>query len=349
MIDWSAGYSSEWRVYRVATDTWADAEEIDGVTECRVERSGDGDAPTLESGTLSVDMGPLDEFAEGYVRIVMVAAQGAESERVDVATLLAQATGADVDRGVASTEVTCRSVLWPASVTLMESGSYAPMGADGVAWAADVLSGCVNAPVTSTGSFALEQHVVFDSGTSALAAAWQVLKAGGHTIQIGGDGTVTLLPLPTEPALELSWADARLLHPGVHRDLSLADVPNRYRAVEGSEEAVAVNDDPTSETSTVTRGWVHDAPLDTSPLRVGGETLAAYCARRLEEESTVSDERSYGREWWPGVVPGSVVRGSLATAGIDGDLRVMRQTVTCSHGLVVEETADREVRTWQRA
>jgi len=348
VIDWQAGYRSEWRVYRVSRETWADAGEVLGVSSVRVERSDDGDAPELESGALSLDMDPLDEFGEGYVRIAMVATQGGETERVDVATLLASATGSDVDRSVAATDVTCRSVLHPAATTLLTLGSYAPMGADGVAWAAGVLRACLNAPVVAEGSFVLDSHYVFDDGASALAAAWRVLRAGGHTIQVEGDGTVRILPQPDEPALELSRASARLLHNGVRRELDYSDVPNRYRAVENGVEAVAVNDDPDSVTSTVQRGWVRDAPLDSSPLRVGGETLAAYCARRLEEESTVRDERSYSREWWPGVYPGSLVRGTLGGVGLDGDLRVTRQTVTCDHGLVVEETAGREVHTWVR-
>ena len=95
-------------------------------------------------------------------------------------------------------------------------------------------------------------------------------------------------------------------------------------------------------------GYRHDV-VDTSPVRVGGETLAAYCARRLEEESVVLDTRIYRREYWPGVVPGDLVLGSLAGDGLDGLMRVRRQSLTCQQGIVVEEEAQREVGTWQRS
>ena len=63
--------------------------------------------------------------------------------------------------------------------------------------------------------------------------------------------------------------------------------------------------------------------------------------------STVRDERTYTREWWPGVHPGDIVRGSLASAGLDGDMRVSAQSFECGAGIVVTENAYGEVRTWE--
>ena len=220
---------------------------------------------------------------------------------------------------------------------------------DGAAWAAEVLRGSVNAPVSLAegAGFTLDHHVVLDPGTSALEAAWLVLRAGGHVIRIDGRGRVTVAPRPTEPSLALDRAGARLLHPGVRRDLDLSGVPNRYVAVDGSEVAEAVNDDLASRTSTVSRGWRSDI-VATSPVRVDGETLAAYAARRLEEESTVPDSREYSREFWPGVAPFDVVLGSVASVGLDGRMRVERQSLSCGTGIVVEECASREVSAWRR-
>ena len=349
MIDWGAGYSSEWRVYRVDRATWADAGEVGGVSSLRVERDGTGDAPALERGSVEVDLAAGESLDPGYYRFVMLARQGAAAERVDVATLLCEATSADVGRGVSATSATGRSVLHPASESHLAAGSYAPAGADGARWAADLLRDAVNAPVSVAdgASFSLDQHVVLDPGCSVLQAAWLVLRAGGRVMQVGGRGEVTVMAPPAEPALVLDRAAARLVHPGVTRALDLSGVPNRYVAVSGSEVAEAVNDDPSSPTSTVTRGWTCDV-VDRSPVRVGGETLAAYAARRLEEESAVPDERSYEREWWPGVLPFSLVRGTMPSVGIDGDLRVTRQSLACGRGIVVEEQASREVRAWQR-
>lgn len=346
-ISWDGGGYDvvAWRMFRVDPVTWADGEQLPGVSAASVSRSAEG---TLENGEVTVDRPVADAFEEGYYRIAMTASQGGQTERVDVATLLCVATSDTVNRGVAVASISGRSVLYPASVKRLATGSYAPKGVDGAQWAADALADAINAPVVLRGGFTLDDHVVFDVGTSVLDAVWLVLDAGNHVLQIAGDGTVTVLPRPAEPSLDLDLAHARLLQPSVVRELDWSDVPNRYFAVDNGSVEVAVNDLPTSVTSTVTRGWLSDV-VDESPTRVDGETLHAYAERKLEEASMVRDTRTYTREYWPGVHPFSVIRGSLTSVGIEGDFRVESQQITCGRGVVVEEMAAREVHSWTRS
>lgn len=345
MIDWTRGYTARWRVCRVNPATWADGEEVPGFVGARVERTDQGDTPLVDSGTLElVDGGGLDS---GYYRLVMVAEQGGATERADIATLWCEASGGSYDHGTDTLDIEGRSVLWPASVALMARGACAPMGADGVTWATARLREALQAPVEPEGGFTLSSWIVFDDGTTVLEAVWAVLRAGGHTLRIDGDGTVHVGPMPTEPALVLDEARARLLAPSVGHALDWSGVPNAYTAVEGTRVVTAINDDPESPTSIVARGHRHDA-LDKSPSRVNGESLEAYAARRLEEESTVRDERTYRREWWPGVLCGDLVRGSIASVGMAGDLRVTKQSIDCGMGAQVTEEAGREVVSWRR-
>lgn len=346
-ISWDGGgYDvAAWRVFRVDPVTWADGEQVHGMVGASVSRSAEG---TIENGEMTVDRAVADSFSEGYYRIAMTASQGGQAERVDVATLLCVSTSDTVNRGLSVASVTGRSVLHPASTKRLSTGSYAPRGVDGARYCADMLSDAINAPVVVSGGFTLDDHVVFDVGTSVLDAVWLVLEAGNHVMQIAGDGTVTILPRPTEPSLDLDLAHARLLQPGVTRELDWSDVPNRYFAVDNGTVEVAVNDLPTSATSTVARGWLSDV-VDESPTRVDGETLHAYAERRLEEMSMVKDTRTYTREYWPGVHPFSVMRGSLTSVGMEGDFRVESQQITCGRGIVVEEMAAREVHSWTRS
>lgn len=346
-IDWSAGYSSSWRAHEVIPGTWADGGEVAGIEPARIERTRDGDAPLLESGTLNATVPIGDDWRERYVRLSMVATQGGESERVDVATLLVSSASGDTDRGRDALGLTGRSVLWPASTGRLESGSYAPAGADGAAWVARLLRAHIAAPVVVTGSFRLASHVVLDLGCTPLEASWLVLRAGGFALSIAGDGTVTIGPDPTVPALSLDATNARLLHTRFPRDVDWSGVPNRYVAIDGDEIAVATNDDPNSPVSTVTRGYDH-TKVDSNPVRIGGETLIAYANRRLEEESIAYDRRTYSREWWPNVVPGDLVRASMPTVGLEGDMRVHRQSLSCGAGIVVDEDSRMEVRLWTR-
>lgn len=347
MIDWGAGYSATWRVHEVDQTTWADAGVLAGVRSVTVERDATDDAPLVESGTVTFDTEPGDAFRERYLRVVMVAHQAGVSERVDVATLLCSATAGEFGHGAESRELVGRSVLWPASTRRPTSGTYVPRGVDGAAWVADALDSVLVAPVVADGSFALEDAVVLDVGTSLLDAAWSVLNAGGFCLQVDGDGTVHVRQRPTEPALSLDEAGARLLHYGVRRSMDMSEVPSRYVAIDGSAVAEAVNDDPNSVTSAAHRGYSVDE-IDTAPSRLAGESLTSYAQRRLEELSVVKDSRSYTREYWPGVVPLSMVHGTLNGVGLDGDMRVVRQSLTCDRGIVVAEEAESEVRTWTR-
>lgn len=347
MIDWRAGYSSTWRVFKVNRDTWADGEPLDGIVSATYETTMDEDAPILGRGSLTSVVPVGGEFEEGYYRIVMTAQQNGVLERVNVCTMECSTVDGDIDHNSDERNIQGRSVLYPASVTILADGSYAPQGADGAQWCGSVLHGCINAPIVVNGGFTLDEHLVFDPGTYVLEAVWKVLDAGNHVIRIDGDGTVRIVPKPTEPSVQLDATHARLIHTGVHYALDYSEVPNRYRAIESDNEATAINNDPLSMTSVVRRGWTHDI-RDESPVRVNGETLAAYAARRLEEESTVYDSRTYSREWWPDVCPHDLVRGSLASVRLDGDLRVVRQSFKCEVGIVVEEESRMEVKTWQR-
>ncbi len=347
MIDWTRGYSARWAAYAVNVPTWADGEALSGVVSASVERDVSSEAALVESGTIELDAPVGEGFGERYVRLAMVAEQGGETERVDVCTLLCSCSSGDVDKGVDRLSLDGRSVLWPASRKVLPRGEYVPRGYDCVAWCREMLEGCLAAPVVAEGSFTLTEHYVIDLGSSVLDAVWLVLDAGGWCLQIDGDGTVHVRPRPTEPALVLDDVGARLIVPGVHHELDWSEVPNRYWATDGSNAAVAVNRDPASPTSTVSRGYESDA-YDSSPMLVDGEDLQGYAERMLEERSTVHDVRSYVREWWPGVTCYSVVRGTLPSIALDGDLVVERQSLECGHGIKVSEQAYREVRSWQR-
>ena len=341
MTDWMGGYSSIWEVRRVNKDTWQDDDILGNVRTVSVERSCEGDAPTLESGSMTIDS-PDGAFDGTWYRVSMIAEQ-AGKERVPMATLLFERASAHTEKNTVELECNGRSVLQPAADVKMPTGSYAPAGIDGASFAANLISQCTPAPVTVEGSFTLSDDYVFDPGCSNLEAAWKVLNAANWCIQIQGDGTIIVRAKPTEPSLELSKAHAGLLIPGVDDDFDISEIPNRYYAVNDDEVAVATNEDASSEVSYQSRGrWVDE--VDTSPALVDGESLEMYAIRKLAEASTITRKFSYEREWWPDVYPFSVVSASLANEGIEGKPRVISQSVECGRGAKVSETSGMEVR-----
>lgn len=344
-MDWTDGYTATYLVHRVNPKTWENAELVANVDSMQVERDGTGEAPMLESGRAAITVPAGESFAPGYYRFTMRAEQNV-IEDVDIATLYCHSAGGTTNYGVTDLDIEGESVLKPAADRLLTSGSYAPRGADGARFAADLLGECLHAPIDVGASFALAQHVVFDIGDSYLEAVWSLLKAGGCIMQIDGDGTVSIVKRPTEPSLVLDSSTASMLMPEIQPSVDYDGIPNRYTAIDEFESVTVVNDDPNSITSTVSRGYVKDE-VDDSPTRVDGETLTAYARRMLQEKSTVDDERVYDREYYPNVHPFSIVRGNLPSIGFDGDMVVRSQSLKIEHGIVVTEKAAHEITTWE--
>ena len=344
MLDWQRSYSSEWRVYRVNVETWADGDRMEGIDSITVTRDATGDAPLMESGTVTVTNADLPR---GWYRVAMVAEQDGTRERVDVATLELVRGKGTVNHAAQTDSVTARSVLYPASTYELSPSQYAPAGSDGAEYAARLLRlNCV-APVEVVGEgFPLAGNVVPEEGESALSVAWRVCDAGGHIIRVTGGGTIRVMPRPTTPALELDGAYASLLLPSVDYGDAYDGIPNRLKVTEGTNRVTVTNEDVASPTSRQGVGYWIDKS-ERNPTRIGGETLDAYARRRLAELSTVRMERTYKRKWWPEVYPLDVVRASLASVRLDGDLRIERQSLECGAGITVTERAVREVSTWQ--
>jgi len=335
MIDYGNGYSSSWRAMRVDPSTWASADELPGLLSASVERDSSSDM--YESGSMSFD-GQMPS-GELWCRIEMLAEQAGLVERHAIATFLMSPGDSTAGLGGSKAEYQCLSVLSPANDRVLLAGDYAPVGIDGAAFAASLVAKCAPAPVFAEGSFTLSQNVVFAKGTTHLEAARMLLDSAGWCMQIDGDGTVWVRPKPSDASLVLDQAHASLIGTEVTLGGAMADVPNRYIAVDGDEEAVAVNDRRGDPVSTYERGRYVDV-YDESPQRVDGESLQAYAERKLAEAAASVETRSYTREFWPGVKPLDIVEGSIASVGLDCTMRVKTQSLALGSGVTVTETSE---------
>jgi len=325
-----------WRVRKIDESSWLPTEEVGGIDSVTVKRAYGKDAELIESGEMSFT-GSLDE---GWYRIEALGAQGSTKQVEPIATLLFSADGADWSHNTWGGTMTGMSVLAYASERKFGLGAYAPKGADGAAYAAELLSNCIPAPVKTEGSFVLNDHIVFDLGSTIISGVWAILDSAGWCMQIDGDGTVTVMPKPTEYSLELTTETLGLVMPDASKSLPIEDVPNVMKVYDNEQYAEVRNDDADSPTSTVSRGRDIEE-VEENPTRVDGETLYAYARRRLIELSDIYETIDIEREYVSGVLPYSNVRVSLAKAGIDGDFMSMSQTVECSHEIKVGETLGR--------
>ena len=342
-MDWSQSYSVEWRLARVDKDTWADTGEVGSVKSVSIERDASDDVPLLESATIEVDVPLGSEWQGGWHRIEGLFSQGGERVRIPMGTFLVEATSDHVDFGTASATLDGWSVLKPAADVYMALGDYVPKGTEGASYAASLLRSCTPAPVEVTGSFTLDDHIVYGKDSSVLKVVWDLLDAGGFCIRIAGDGTIGISEKPR--GSHVSRAES-VVFPGIDRELDISDVPNVYRAYSDTTWAEAVNDSPSSDTSTVARGRRVEM-VDTSPTRVNGESLEAYCKRRLEEESTLFRSFTYTRELDPDARPFDMGSDYLPQLGMEGELRIVSQSIECGNGVKVTQKASIEIKEYE--
>lgn len=342
MADFSQSFGFELRVYEVDPVTWADRRLVGGFTSASISRTT---GRMLESGSLKADMALGSEFTEGYYRLVMKVTQGG-MERYDLATLYCTSVSGSVDYGVNMVDVSGVSVLYPAQNKVMDIGSYVPNGADGAAYVQRLLSKSLHAPVTAAGSFQLADDFVFDLGAKVLDCAWDVLESAKWCMQIDGRGRVTIMPVPTESVMTIAEG---VTMAGVSYEQAVADVPNRYLAYDGTTLGQCVNEDPQSVVSTVSRGFVkdYDGGVDTSPALIAGESVDAYCRRKLRELSSVTQQMTSTCEYHDGVLPFSMVTVRTQPDNEMHDVMVSSQEVTCDQDVSISETYVREVGLWQ--
>lgn len=340
MTDFSKSYSSRWAVYKVNNRTWEDAEPTGSFMSASIERSV---GQLLESGKFTVDMD--SEFSEGYYRLVLYATQDGATERHDVATLLCMSAGDTSDRKSTVLDIVGQSVLYPASVRRVMPCTYVRAGSDGCEFAAKMLRESISAPVSAVGSFAVSSDIVFDINATYMDCITQVLESGGFYVSIDGRGNVSVRSLPDKASGSIKPTH---LMPETSGDMDTSSVPNRYVAMENGELAVAVNESPSSEVSTVSRGYVRDPDdgIDQSPIRVGSETLKEYCERRLKELSVLLVTRSYVREYDDVTRPMDLVNGPLGTDYENVTVRIQNQSLECGNGIVISERGAMEVSLW---
>jgi hypothetical protein len=341
-MDFTQSYSVEWRLVHVNKDTWADGSPVGTVSSVSIERSADEEVPLLESASFEVQIPLGQEWENGWYRFEGLFEQEGGSERIAMGTFLVEAASDKVDFGTQSSTMDGWSVLKPAADVYMAVGDYVPQGVDGAAYAADLLSQSIIAPVSVSGSFTLGDPIVYGKDSSVLKVVWDLLDAGGYCIRISGDGEVTISPKPQGGEWE-PYDTKAALFPGVERELDLTAIPNVYRAYSETSWAEAVNDSADSSISTVSRGRRVEM-VDTSPTRINGETLAQYCARRLEEESTLFRSFTYTREFDPDTRPFDIAKESLPEIGMEGDMRIVSQSIECGPSVKVTQKSSIEVK-----
>ena len=330
---WSRGFTAKYYYTVVDPYTWRDLGSYQ-MTGGSIMKTNDS---LMESA--DIDITCLPSEGEAWVRIYLAATQGGSGARVALFTGLLQAPATDWDGRRESHKAELYSVLKPADDVLLPRGWFARAGSSGATLAAELLE-IGPAPVTcADGSPALTDHLIAEAHETNLSMAQKLVDAVGWRIRISGDGNISIEPKAAVVSAELDPLGNDIVELSITDKRDWYSCPNVFRAAVNNLVAVAIDDDPDSLYSTVSRGreiWKEDDAVALND----GESLEEYAIRRLREEQSPTRSISYGRRYLPEVYPGDLVSLTYPAQRISGTFKVVSQRIELGYGARVAEECE---------
>lgn len=352
MIDWLSSMQQTFEYYTVDPSTWKDVKRIENVLSCTIDR--DSEAATLGSATINA----AESIGESYVRVYLVAIQNGKTYKEPLGTFLVQTPSWSFNGKTRDISIDAYTPLLELKENLPPIG-YSLLKDDNIMNTAYRL--CrerVRAPVVeATCETTLYADFVANTDDTWLTFLTDLIANAKYTFGLDELGRVLFLPVQDAASLQPVWTytddNSSILYPDIDLDRDLYGIPNVVEVVYSSEHdtyyARAVNDDPNSPISTVKRGREIVYRV-TNPDLYGDPTenqTQEYAERLLRQLSTLECTVTYSHGYCP-VRLGDCVRLNYIRSGItDVKAKVISQSIDCSAGCKVTETAVYTTKLWR--
>ena len=352
MIDWTKSMQQTFEYYTVNPDTWRDDKKLTNITKSTIDR--DESSETLGSASIEA-VGAMDEC---YVRIYLIASQNEKTHREPLGTVLVQTPETEFD-GM-KTDVTM-----DAYTPLIELKENPPPVGYSILKNENVMDNAyrimrehMRAPIIrSKSDDKLYNDFVANTDDTWLTFCSDLTANAKMNLGLDEMGRVIFLPeqdiASLQPVHTYDDGNCSILYPSFKISRDLYGVPNVVEVVYSQNEmnyiARAVNDDPNSPTSTVSRGR-EITHRTTNPDMSGipsQEQLDEYAEKLLKTLSTIEYTVTYSHGYCP-VRLGACVRFNHRGAGLLGvKARVTSQSIDCTPGCKVTETAVFTEKLWR--
>lgn len=351
MADWLAPMEQTFEYYVVDPNTWKDKSRLTTVTSCTITR--DSEASTLGSATFDV----TDTLGECYIRVYLITIQNGVTEKHPLGTYIVQTPSSKFNGKY-------RSVTMDAYTPLIELKEKQPplgysifKGENVMDNAYRILRENARAPIVrATSDKTLYSDFVANTDDTWITFLSDLISNAKFIFDLDERGRILFSPKQSTASLQPVWTytddNSSILYPDIDLDHDLYGVPNVVEVIysdgEDSYYARVVNDDSNSPISTVNRGR-EITYRDTNPQFTGIPTQAMvteYANQLLESASTLEYTVSYSHGYCP-VRVGDCVRLNYERAGITNvKARVTEQSISCTSGCKVTETAVYTVKLW---
>lgn len=348
MADWLETMQQTYEYYIVDPNTWKDMQKLDNVKSCTITR--DSDTDTLGSATIDV----TNSLGECYIRIYLITIQNGVREKHPLGTFLVQTPSSSFDGKK-------RDVTMDAYTPLLELKESPPplgysklKGENIMSTAVQLVREHARAPVVPASSDkTLYANFVSNTNDTWLKFLTDLISNAKFQFDLDEMGRILFAPVQRTEALQPVWTysdDGKsILYPEISTDHDLYGIPNVIEVIYSDDEkyfyARAVNDDPSSPTSTVNRGREIIQRI-TNPDLYGIDDAVSvqkrideYAEQALREFSSIEYSISYSHGYCP-VRVGDCVRLDLPSMGLrDIKAKVVRQSIRCEAGCPVSEKA----------
>ena len=356
-IDWTKSMQQTFEYYEVNPTTWLDEKKLTMITSSSIER--DSEADTLGSASIELD----EAIGECYIRIYLIAIQNGRREKIPLATVLAQTPSFSFDGKQMSYSIDAYTPLTELTETQPPIGYFTPKNDNILKSVTSMIKNHCRAPVVETESHdILSSNFVTNTDDTWLSYISDLILNAKHYLDLDAMGKILLAPTQNLNAMTPIWTytddNSSILYPEIKVDKDLYSVPNIVEVVytnsdEGNSSktyyARAVNDDPNSVTSTISRGR-NIVTRETSPNFAGvpdQKMVDEYAQNLLKQLSSIQCTVSYKHAYCPVRVNDCVLL-NYKKAGINNvKAKVINQKIVCEPGCPVSEKATFSIDLWE--
>lgn len=351
MTDWLSSMHQTFEHYIVNPETWMDDKLITDVKSASISR--DSEAETLGSARIDI----AESVGECYIRSYLLATQNGLTEKYPLGTHLVQTPSSSFDGKIRNVSMDTYTPLLELKEDSPPIGYYIPKNTNVMDMAYRLVRDHARAPVVKTEcDTKLTSDFVAFTDDTWLTYLTDLIANAKYSFGLDEMGRIIFLPDQDTASLQPVWTyadnNSSILKPDFDMDHDLYGVPNVVEIIysEGnrSMQVRAVNDDPNSPTSTVSRGRVI-LHRENNPSILGNPTmnrLEEYANQLLREKSTLEYTVTYTHGYCP-VRIGDCVRLNYRKAGIvDVKAKVISQEISCKTGCLVTEKAVFTTKLW---
>lgn len=352
MPDWTKTMQQTFEYYVVDPGTWRDVRKIEGVLDSTINR--DLSLETLGSASITT----TESIGECYIRIYLVTIQNGLREKHPLGTFLVQSPSYSFDGKIKNITLDAYTPLLELKENPTPLGYSILEGENILDVAHRIVREQVRAPVVKTSKDdTLNHNFVANIDDTWVTFIRDLLANADYSLALDEIGRIYFEPEQETMSLQPRWtyddSNSSILYPELTVDRDLYGIPNVVEVIysNGTEYFIgrAVNDDPSSPTSTVNRGR-EITHRESNPNLLGNpnqKRIQEYAEKILKELSSLEYTVTYTHGYCP-VRIGDCVRLNYSRAGINNvKAKVISQNIKCEPGCPVTEKAVFTTELWR--